>query len=211
VDGPGAEEAAAIAGRAIASTVRVEAVGCGATFTGTAFSVAPGLFVTNAHVVAGADRVELRGTAGSGEGTVVLFDPALDVALVRAPDLRLPALELTAEAPGRGTIGAALGHPNGAELTALPAAVTTQIRAQGRDIYGRNQVVRDILELRAAVEPGVSGGPFVLVDGDVGGVIFAESRFDESVGYALDPAAVAEAIGPGLGATAAVDTGPCIR
>lgn len=211
VDGPGAAEAARIAGRALASTVRVEAVGCGATFTGTAFSVAPGVFVTNAHVIAGAERVELRGAAGSGRGAVVLFDPALDVALVRVPDLRLPALELATEAPGRGAIGAALGHPNGSELSALPAAVTAQIRAQGRDIYGRTQVVRDILELRAAVEPGVSGGPLVLVDGTVGGVIFAESRFDESVGYALDPAAVAAAIEPGLRATAAVDTGPCIR
>ena len=68
-----------------------------------------------------------------------------------------------------------------------------------------------MLELRAAIEPGASGGPLVLPNGTVGGVVFAESRTDEAVGYALDPAAVALAIGPGIGETAAVDTGPCIR
>ena len=51
-----------------------------------------------------------------------------------------------------------------------------------------------MLELRAAIEPGASGGPLVLPNGTVGGVVFAESRTDETVGYALDPAAVALAI-----------------
>ena len=155
VDVPGGAEAAAIAGRALAATVRVEAAGCGATYTGTAFSVAPGVFVTNAHVIAGADRVILRGVAGAERGTVVLFDPDLDVALVRAPDLQLPVLDLAPRAPERGTTGAAVGHPNGAGLTALPAAVTAQIRARGRDIYGAAPITRDILELRAAIEPGL--------------------------------------------------------
>jgi S1-C subfamily serine protease len=211
VDLPGAAETGLIAARAMGSTVRVEAQACGATFTGAAFSLGDGYFVTNAHVVAGARRVVLRGAAGSGSGTVVLFDPDLDVAVVHAPALHLPALVLAPEAPGRGTIGAALGYPNGAGLTALPAAVTAQVRARGRDIYGRAPIVRDILELRAAIEPGASGGPLVLPDGTVGGIVFAESRTDQAVGYALDPAAVALAIRPGIGETAAASTGSCIR
>ena len=211
VDVPGSTAAAAIAARAIASTVRVEAQGCGASFTGTGFSVAEGYFVTNAHVVAGAERVTLRTATSSARGTVVLFDPDLDVAVVRASALHLPALILASQAPGRGTVGAALGHPNGAGLTVLPAAVTARVRARGRDLYGRALVVRDILELQAAVEPGDSGGPFVLTNGTVGGVVFAESRTDATVGYALDPTAVAVAVGPGVGETSAVDTGACIR
>jgi S1-C subfamily serine protease len=191
--------------------VRVEAQGCGATFTGAAFSVAEGYFVTNAHVVAGAERITLRGVVGSGRGTVVLFDPDLDIAVVRATALRLPALVLAPQAPERGAVGAALGYPNGAGLTTLPAAVTARVRARGRDIYGQAPVVRDVLELRAAIEPGASGGPLVLPNGTVGGVVFAESRSDETVGYALDPAAVAVAIMPGIGETDPVDTGPCIR
>jgi S1-C subfamily serine protease len=211
IDLPADAEAAAIAARAITGTVRVEAQGCGASFTGAAFSVAPGYFVTNAHVVAGAERITLRGVASAGRGTVVLFDSDLDVAVVRAPDLRLPSLVFAPAAPGRGAVGATLGYPNGAGLTVLPAAVTAQVRARGRDLYGEAPVIRNILELRAAIEPGDSGGPLVLPNGTVGGVVFAESRTDQSVGYALDPTAVAVAVQPGVGATDAVDTGPCIR
>jgi S1-C subfamily serine protease len=211
VEVPGEASAAAIAARAVGSTVRVQAQGCGATFTGAAFSVAEGYFVTNAHVVAGAERVTLSGAVSSGRGTVVLFDPDLDVALIRAPTLHLPVMILAPQAPARGTVGATLGYPNGAGLTILPAAVTAQVRARGRDLYGGAPVTRDVLELLAAIEPGDSGGPLVLTNGTVGGVVFAESRTDSQVGYALDPTEVALAIQPGIGETTAADTGPCIR
>jgi S1-C subfamily serine protease len=133
------------------------------------------------------------------------------VAVIRADALRLPALVLAPLAPERGAVGAALGYPNGSGLTALPAAVTALIKARGRDIYGEAPIVRDVLELRAAIEPGDSGGPLILPDGTVGGVVFAESRTDETVGYALDPEAVAVAILPGIGETDPADTGPCLR
>jgi hypothetical protein len=45
----------------------------------------------------------------------------------------------------------------------------------------------------------------------VGGVVFAESRTDAGVGYALDPIAVADRVLPLLGRTAVVDTGACLR
>jgi hypothetical protein len=61
------------------------------------------------------------------------------------------------------------------------------------------------------VEPGDSGGPLILEDGTIGGLVFAESRTDDSVGYALTPTSVAVRVQPGIGRTAAVDTGPCLR
>ena len=67
-----------------------------------------------------------------------------------------------------------------------------------------------MLEVRAPIEQGDSGGPLVLEDGTVGGVVFAESRTNEDVGYALAPAAVATRVAPGVGRTAAVDPGACI-
>jgi len=209
----GGAEAARIAAAANASVVRVESQGCAQIFTGTGFAVAPNFIVTNAHVVAGATDVAVTGDATGRRvrGTVVFFDPELDVALIRTPDLVLRPLVLAAAAPVRGTVGAALGHPNGADLAVIPAAVSAKIRATGRDLYGTHTVVRDILELRAAIQPGDSGGPFVLADGNVGGVVFADSRTDTAVGYALDPLAVANRVLPLLGRTAAVDTGACLR
>jgi S1-C subfamily serine protease len=72
-------------------------------------------------------------------------------------------------------------------------------------------VSRTIVELRASIDQGDSGGPLVLADGSVGGVVFAEARTDENVGYALSPTAVARAVEPSLGRTSAVATGACIR
>ena len=93
----------------------------------------------------------------------------------------------------------------------MAAAVADRYQAIGRDIYGEDRVPRDILELRAAIERGDSGGPLILGDGTVGGVVFAESRTDPDVGYALAPVDVSVAVAPALGRTGAVDTGRCER
>ena len=59
-----------------ASTVRVEATGLRGVVHGRRRSPSrEGYFVTNAHVVAGAERITLRGVAASGRGTVVLVRP----------------------------------------------------------------------------------------------------------------------------------------
>ena len=99
--------------------------------------------------------------------------------------------------PARGAIGAALGYPGGGGLAVVPAAVAGAYPATGRDIYGEDAVRRDILELHARIDRGDSGGPFVLEDGTIGGLIFAEARTDDEVGYALSPTDVAARVAPG--------------
>ena len=87
--------------------------------------------------------------------------------------------------------------PGGGRLTVLPAAVSSRYAATGHDIYARDRVRREILELRAEVDRGDSGGPLILEDGTVGGVVFAEARTDPDVGYALAASEVAAHIQPG--------------
>ena len=212
VDVPTDPRAQGIAEAATASMARVSANACGATLTGTAFAVAPGYLVTNAHVVAGSDRVRVTlrdDVKTTTDATVVAFDPELDIAVLRAPKVSAPALRFTSRDPSRGAIGAALGYPQGGPLTVVAAAVADRYQAIGRDIYGENRVPREILELRARIERGDSGGPLILADGTVGGVVFAESRTDPDVGYALAPVDVSVAVAPALGRSGAVDTGHC--
>jgi S1-C subfamily serine protease len=78
-----------------------------------------------------------------------------------------------------------LGYPGGGPLTTGGAAVRDAYRALGRDIYGGGLTNRDILELQADVRAGNSGGPFVLPDGTVGGMVFARSINTSGLGYAL--------------------------
>lgn len=209
VDAPSDPRAAAIAEPALDSMARVSARACGRNLTGTAFAVAEDYLVTNAHVVAGAGTVRVdRGSVL--DARIVLFDPDLDVAVLHAPGAGLQALRFAVASPSRGAGGAILGYPGGGSLAVIPAAVTDRYVAIGRDIHGRSRVRREVLELRADVEQGDSGGPLVLEDGTVGGVVFAESRTNEDVGYALAPAVVATRVAPAVGRTTAVDPGPCI-
>jgi len=211
VDLPSDPAVRAIAERAIPSTVEVDGVACNYTLAGTGFVVSPGYVVTNAHVIAGTTSISVLPQSGSYRATPVLFDPELDIAVLYVPKLNAPSLAFAAADPKRGANGTALGHPGGGPLKVIPGAVTATYDATGRDLYGAQNVTRSIVELRAAILRGDSGGPFVLADGTVGGVVFAQARTDASVGYALAPVEVAAAVAPGIGRTAAVDTGPCIR
>ena len=200
VDRPDDPAARAIAAVAEASTFKVTAATCGLSSVGTGFVIAHGYVVTNAHVVAGADArgIRVSGVAGDVLDAVpVLVDPAFDIALLyvdgltRRP-LRSPATTRSAapSAPPSATRAAAA-------LTILPAAVSSRYPATGHDIYARDRVRRQILELRAEVDRGDSGGPLILADGTVGGVVFAEARTDPDVGYALAATEVAAHIRPG--------------
>ncbi len=211
VELPSDAEARAIATAAAGATVKVTSQACRATLLGSGVVVARGYVVTNAHVVAGASTTRVSGGGLTVDATVVLFDPRLDVALLHAPRLRASPLRFATADPARGSIGAALGYPNGGPLRVVPAAVGRRLTAEGRDIYGRTTVERSILELRAEIDRGDSGGPFVLSDGTIGGIVFAESRADPQVGYALSPVDVAVRIAPSVGRTEAVGTGPCLR
>ena len=212
VERPTDPAARAIAAAASRSTLRITALTCQLQSSGSGFVVARGYVVTNAHVIAGARTIRVRGaTGGTLDAVAVFSDPDLDVALLWVRDLEAPALRFANRDPERGAQGATLGYPHGGALVVAPAAVSGSYTAQGRDIYGEGRVSRTILELRAIVDAGDSGGPFVLADGTVGGVVFAEARTNETVGYALSPTRVATAIAPSIGRTGAVGTGRCIR
>ena len=211
IDLPSDDLAAAIGERAAPSVLRVVADGCGQRASGTSFVVAPEFLVTNAHVIVGARTVIVQTSEASFEATPVLLDLDLDIALLFADGVEAPSLTFAADEPRRGDVGATIGYPGGENATVEPATVAATYFATGLDVTRENRATRRILELRARVEPGDSGGPFLLEDGTVGGVVFAESRVDPRVGYALSPSEVVDRIAPAIGRTDAVSAGPCVR
>jgi S1-C subfamily serine protease len=148
---------------------------------------------------------------GSTDATTVLFDPDLDLAILSIADTPGPPLPLATELLERGAPGAVLGFPQGGPLDVRRAAVRrTFANVVGLDIYGHGEVDRQVLELQTLVRPGNSGGPFVLPDGRVAGVVFAASSSDEDVGYAFAATEVDDPLRSAIGRTTPVDTGPCI-
>ncbi len=211
VDIPGSAQARKLAANAVGGTGRVVSIACSTQVTGTAELIAPGYLVTNAHVVAGAETTEVQLGSQDVPATVVAFDPDLDIAVLRAPGISGTVLRFAASTPDRGVQGAAIGYPGGGPMVVIPAGVAGSYPATGRDIYNKGITDRMIIELRASIQPGDSGGPLILPDGTIGGIVFAESRTDAGVGYALTPGAVASTVQPAIGRTGAVDVGPCIH
>ncbi len=199
-----------IAAAANPSVVQVQSQACGSIRSGSGFVAADHYVVTNAHVVAGGSnpRVQIGGT--SFDTTTVLFDPKLDVAVLYVAGDPGPALQLDRNQVDRGTQGAVIGYPGGGPREDMAAAVRRPLEAVGRDIYGGAIVTRTIYEMQAQVRPGDSGGPFVLKDGAVAGVVFAASTTDSNVGYALTSDDVLARLETVLGSTAAVSTEECV-
>jgi len=192
-----------------ASTVKVEGYGCGVLQEGSGFVAAPGLVVTNAHVVAGIAAPLVQVGTSVKATRVVAFDPSFDLAVLRVSGLTAPALHLDPGTVDRGAQAAVLGYPDGGPFTADAAGVMALFEAQGRDIYGKELTVRNVYEIDALVRPGNSGGPLVLPDGEVVGVVFSRSTVNDGIGYALTSPDVLTRVVRALPLTAAVSTGPC--
>lgn len=192
--------------RLAASTVRVEGDDCGVIQTGSGWMLDEGLVVTNAHVVAGNDRVSLTTVDGrEADATVVGFDPSVDLALLRT-SLRRPALPVAD--PSTRDRGVVFGYPGGGPLRPSPFQVGDLIAATGRDIYDRGLVTRDLVVLSSDLEPGDSGSAVVREDGTVIGVSVAVAPDRAGVAYALAPAQIAPLVESASRPTSA---GPCVR
>jgi S1-C subfamily serine protease len=193
--------------QATASTVNIEAHGCGRRYEGSGFAVAVDTVVTNAHVVAGATEVAVRRPDGATRlATVEVFDPDRDLALLTVGDLGQQPLPLGQLGPGDDAVS--IGYPGGQNTPRpMPAEVREVRTALGRDIYGRTATERQVLFLSTSLRQGDSGSPVVTTDGSVGGVVFAISPDNPSLAYALDlpelEALLAEPRQPG-------ETGACV-
>jgi len=193
--------------RVVRSTVKVIGEACDRIQEGSGFVVAPGLVVTNAHVVAGERATVLERSDGSRvKGTVVAFDPRRDLALLAAPSIDRPALAVADI--GLAGRGAVYGHPGGGPLTIAPFRVGQRITAVGTDIYDGARTRRDVLVLASALHPGDSGGALVDTRGRVVGVAFAIAPDRPGVAYALATSELRAVLSVARGTPVA--TGRCV-
>lgn len=169
----------------MASVVKIEGSGCGGIIEGSGFVAESNLVITNAHVVAGVTHPRVLDHNGDHPATVILFDPNLDIAVLKVRNLAGQPLILQDKTYPMGTQAAFLGYPGGGSLQAGAAAVNDVFIATGRNIYGQGPTNREVYAMNADVIPGNSGGPLIDQMGDVIGVIFAKSETYDHVGYAL--------------------------
>jgi S1-C subfamily serine protease len=194
-----------------ASVVRVYGSACGLGIEGSGWVAAPGIVVTNAHVVAGeADTAVQVDGIGPGQAAEVLgFDSHDDVAVLRIPGLRAPSLGMAGRA-APGTPAAILGYPLDGSFDAQPARLGRTSTVSTEDAYGQGHVLRTITALRGRVRPGNSGGPLVDAHGRVLATIFAAlTGTDHPGGFAVPNSVVRSQLRKALARDRPVGTGHC--
>jgi S1-C subfamily serine protease len=189
--------------------VRVVGTACGLGVEGSGWLAAPGLVVTNAHVVAGQDDTTVsRDGAESGvEATAVHYDPSNDLALLRVSGLAGDPLPLRGS-PQSGISGAVLGYPENGPFTITAARLGETDLVISEDSYGRGPLQRQLTALRGEVRSGNSGGPMVDGDGRVLTTVFASTISGKAGGYGIPNGIVSAALADSNGEA---DTGPCLR
>ena len=190
------------------SVVRVLGTACGLGVSGSGWVAAPGVVVTNAHVIAGQEdtTVQVHGEGPVYDAVAVAFDPEDDIAVLRVTGLDAPALRM-ASVEREGQSGAILGFPLDGPYDVRAARIGATRTVVSQDAYGRGPVQRRMIAVRGVVRPGNSGGPVVNADDEVVGTIFAaRTGSGPASGYAVPDREVRDAL---EGATRPVSTGPC--
>jgi S1-C subfamily serine protease len=145
----------------------------GGIATGSGFVIdTEGHILTNNHVIAGANRIEVKLGASDRTYTaqVVGADPATDIALlkVNAPAGQFHPLVLGNSA--RVQVGdpvVAIGNPFGLDRTVTSGIVS----ALQRQIQAPNGFsISHVIQTDAAINPGNSGGPLIDASGSVIGI-----------------------------------------
>jgi S1-C subfamily serine protease len=208
---PGIARSPAVRG-AGESVVKVLGTACGLGIEGSGWVAGPHLVVTNAHVVAGESdtTVQAGGNPPGLNADVIDFDPHDDVAILRVPGLRAPALRMAAN-PQSGMPAAILGYPLDGTFDVEPGRIGQTETVSTEDAYGNGPVLRSITALRGRVRPGNSGGPMIDARGHVVATVFAAitgSPTGEG-GFAVPNALVSTQLARARGHVHSVPTGPC--
>jgi serine protease Do len=166
-----------------------------------------GHIVTNNHVVAGADKVEVRFNDGTTvPATVVGTDPDSDLAVIKV-DVPADSLKPVTIADSTkvkvGQLAIAIGNPFGLEGTmtvGIVSALGRTLPASESLTSGPVYSIPDIIQTDAPINPGNSGGVLLNSDGQVIGVTAAiESpvQANAGVGFVI-PSQIVNMVVPSL-------------
>jgi hypothetical protein len=196
---------------AVAAAVDVRSDGCGPRIGfGTGTVIDGGDIVTAAHVVAGSTAVEVIDRNGArAAAEVVLFDPDLDLAVLRpASAVGVPLNIRTTEARENelGVLVRIRESDGVMEVEQIEVRVVREADISTTDIYLEREVVRDGFEIESSVDVGDSGAMVVLPGGGAG-IVWARSNRVDGRAWAIDlPSGVID--GTALAANAIAERGP---
>jgi serine protease Do/serine protease DegQ len=152
-----------------------------------------GYILTNHHVVAGADKIQISlHDERTLDAEIVGSDAATDIALIKVdPDSLIEMPIGDSDAVEVGDFVIAIGNPFGYEHTVTSGIVS----GKGRTGISRNGY-EDFIQTDASINPGNSGGALVNMRGELIGinsVIISRSGGSVGIGFAV-PSEIAQSI-----------------
>ena len=160
--------------------------------SGSGFIVSQdGYILTNNHVVAGFDRVEVTLTdRRTFPARVIGRDETTDVAVLKIDERGLPYSSLGDDTGTKiGEWVVAIGNPLGLDFTVTAGIVSAKGRGNNDvRINGSNWAITDFIQTDAAINPGNSGGPLVNIRGEVIGIntaIASQTGYYSGYGFAI--------------------------
>ena len=152
-----------------------------------------GLILTNDHVVASADEIEILLSDGRKlPAQVVGTDPETDLAVIKVDAEQLPFITFAApDTLDVGDIVLAIGNPFGVGQTVTQGIVS----ALGRNHLGIN-TFENFIQTDASINPGNSGGALIDAEGNLVGInsaIYSRSGGSMGIGFAI-PASLAKQV-----------------
>jgi len=151
---------------------------------GTGFLIREdGLIVTNNHVIAGADEIEVQIEEKSDkmyQAKIIGSDERTDIALIKIEGKNFPSVSLGSSSDLQvGEWVAAFGNPFGQGHTLTKGIVS----AKGRNLSEINRF--PMIQTDTPINPGNSGGPLVNSRGQVIGVNAAIDPRAQGMGFAI--------------------------
>ncbi len=173
--------------------------------TGSGFIIASdGRLITNAHVVNGAEKVQVTLKDGTSyEGKVLGTDSFTDVAVIKIEATDLPTVILgNGEKLTPGEWAIAIGNPLGLDNTVTVGIISALDRSSSQ-VGVPDKRVR-FIQTDAAINPGNSGGPLLNSQGEVIGINTAIRADAQGLGFAI-PIETAQRVADQLFAKGEVD------
>ena len=152
-----------------------------------------GYIVTNNHVVARADNIDITLSDGRVlEAELVGTDPAVDLAVLKVPAEDLVEIQFgNSDALQVGDFVVAIGNPFGLNQT-VTSGIVSALGRSGLGLEG----FEDFIQTDASINPGNSGGALVNLAGALVGInaaLFSPAGVNVGIGFAI-PANLVQAV-----------------
>ncbi|WP_435165314.1 S1C family serine protease [Paenibacillus glycanilyticus] len=172
----------------------LQAAGIGTGF----FFESDGYILTNQHVVADSDKIEVTVQGYDKPFTAELLgsDFNLDLAVLKVTgDKAFPTLPLgSSDKINIGDWVVAIGNPYGFDHTVTVGVLSAKERPIDIQDTDGTREYKHLLQTDASINPGNSGGPLLNVNGEVVGINTAVSSQAQGIGFAIPTSTIQEVL-----------------